>query len=44
VKDLTSIISPTFGAGCCRNPPNESREKVIKEKYGGVIPTIEIED
>lgn len=43
IKDPTSEFSPAFGSGCCRTLFNESREKVIKEKYGGVIPTVEID-
>ncbi len=44
IKDPTSAVSPAFGSGCCRTLFNESRSMVIKERYGGAIPTIEIDD
>lgn len=44
IKDPTSVVSPAFGSGCCRTLGNTARMDIIKEKYDGVIPTVEIKD
>lgn len=44
IKDPTSVDSPAFGSGCCQALFNESRDRVIKEKYSGVIPTVEVDN
>lgn len=44
IKDPSSIYSPAFGQGCCSSLGNEARNKIIKEKYDGQIPIIEIDN
>lgn len=42
VKDPTSSVSPAFGSGCCRGLFNESRQKLINDKYLGKEQIIEV--
>jgi len=44
IKDPTSVVSPAYGSGCCRTLFNEQREIIIRERYEGIIPMVEIND
>jgi hypothetical protein len=39
-----AMISPAFGAGCCRSMFNETRQTIIARDYDNRIPMIEIDD
>lgn len=42
VRDPSSVVSPAFGSGCCRSLFNQSRDRLVKVKYSGEIPYVEI--